>query len=280
MDEEVDTGFAAVIANPDAVWKPPAEEGAPVTATVNPGPENNDIIPIRHDTSLDTGGIDPKAKFVTEPEPSKGLTPEGIQAAKSLVQLPKELTVHILARLAREIAQNIRETHVILADYKINQTQFDWLCAYHEFFKQALHHSVIEWNAAGNTQERIKLQAAAGFEDKLPLLLTRMGNTTEGLPGVVEAAKLVAKVAGVGERDVGAGAPGEKFSITINLGADEKVIVGSKDVTPSDQTKARSGSLATNTEGNGAGQTISANTEADGTGSSFRLITEGTREGT
>jgi hypothetical protein len=251
MDEPVDTGFAAVIANPDAVWKPPAEVAtpvAPVTATVIP-----------------------------EPDTAKGLTSAGVQAAKALVQLPKDLTVHVLAKMAREIAQNIRETHDVLADYKLNSTQFDFLCEHHEFFKQALHHAIIEWNAAGNTQDRIKLQAAAGFEDKLPLLLTRMGNTSEGLPGVVEAAKLIAKVAGVGERDVGGGAPGEKFTININLGADEKLVVGHKDVTPQAQKAGAAKSLSTDSSGEGVGGTISQNAEVAGGAASFRLVTEGTR---
>jgi len=249
MDERVDTGFSAVIANPAAVWKPPAEE---ITAAV---------IPEDHVEPTQTG-----------------LTPAGVQAAKALVQLPKELTVHMLARMAREIAQNIRETHDILADYKINRTQFDFLVEHHEFFKQALHHATIEWNAAGNTQDRIKLLAAAGFEDKLPLLLTRMGNASEGLPGVVEAAKLIAKVAGVGERDVAGGSPGEKFTITINLGADEKLVVGHKDITPENSTSGGAKSLSTNSSGDGAGQTISPDGEVAGGTTSFRLITEGTRE--
>jgi len=254
MDEVVDTGFSAVIANPDTVWKPPArQESVSVTATVIPE--------------------------VPESEPgSTGRTPAGVQAAKALVHLPKDLNVHMLARLAREIAQNIRETHDILADYKLNQTQFDFLCEHHEFFKQALHHAIIEWNAAGNTQDRIKLQAAAGFEDKLPLLLTRMGNTSEGLPGVVEAAKLVAKVAGVGERDVAGGAPGEKFTITINLGADEKLVVGHKDLTPNDSNATHPKSLSANSSGDGVGQTASPNTEIPGESTSFRLVTQGTGE--
>ncbi len=245
-DEVVDTGFAAVLANPQAVWKPPAEE---ITATVNPAPEE-----------------------------SKGLTPAGVQAAKALVALPKDFTVHMLARLAREIAQNIRETPAILADYKLNQTQLDFLTGHNEFFKQALHHAVIEWNAAGNTQDRIKLQAAAGFEDKLPLLLTRMGNASEGLPGVVEAAKLIAKVAGVGERDVAGAVPGERFTITINLGADEKLVIGPKDITPEAHEAHRAKSLSADTSGEGAAQTISRNAEVEGNTTSFRLVTEGVRE--
>jgi hypothetical protein len=210
MEDLVDTGFSAVIANPAAVWRAPEEK---------PTPGAN--------SSLPSGESEPPVTALTS-----GAGPVTATVKATPVPLPKELTVHMLARMAREIAQNIREPNVILVDYKLTQAQFDYLFESHEFFKQALHHAIIEWNAAGNTQDRIKLQAAAGFEDKLPLLLTRMGNASEGLPGVVEAAKLIAKVAGVGERDATASAPGERFTITINLGADEKLVVGHKDVSP------------------------------------------------
>lgn len=50
-----------------------------------------------------------------------------------------------------------------------------------------------------------------------------MANQAEGLPGVVEAAKLFAKIAGLGEKEQGDRTPGEKFSININLGGDDKL---------------------------------------------------------
>lgn len=241
MEEPVDTGFAAVLTNPNAVWRAPE---ADVTATV-----------------------------------TEGLTPDGVQAAKALLSLPL-LTAPMLARLARELAMDIRATLEILKDYNLNKVQYDFLREHNEFFKAALTASTIEWNSAMSTQERIKAQAAAALEDKLPDLAIRMGNKSEGLPGVVEAAKLFAKIAGVGERDVGAVASGERFTITINLGADERIIVGaSQEVSKAGVLANGAGSLSAHTEGQGNGQTARPIPEGAGGDATFRLLTQTSRAG-
>jgi hypothetical protein len=134
-----------------------------------------------------------------------------------------------LVKLAREVAMDIKDLAVVLEHYKLTQEQYDHLKENHEFFKQALHVSVIEWNSALTTAERIKLESAAILEDALPRLGARMANAAEGLPGVVEAAKLFAKIAGLGEKEQTNSAPGEKFTIRIDLGGDNRTI---KDVTP------------------------------------------------
>jgi hypothetical protein len=237
MDEQVDTGFAAVLTNPNAVWKPSED----VTATVT-GPT--------------------------------GLTADGVQAAKALLALPI-LTGPTLARLARELAMDIRATLEILRDYNLNKVQYEFLRDNNEFFKAALTASTIEWNSAMSTQDRIRAQAAAALEDKLPDLAIRMGNKSEGLPGVVEAAKLFAKIAGVGERDVGAVASGERFTITINLGADEKIIVGSSQEVPSTgAVKTGAGHLPVDAEAQDRTQALRPIAEGQGDNATFRLLTK------
>jgi hypothetical protein len=206
MDEPVDTGFGDVLAGA-AVWKPP-EETSPaiqITATVNPPPQ-------------------PAA--VEAPTQNPGLTAEGIQAAKSLVRLPN-MTYTDLARMARDVAMDIKELHVILSDYKLDQAQYDFLEAHNEFYKSALGAACKEWHAPLSTAERIKVEAAAILEDSLIGLGARMRNSSEGLPGVVEVGKLFAKIAGVGEREAGSAAPGERFTINIDLGGDQKITVAS-----------------------------------------------------
>lgn len=239
MDEQVDTGFAAVLTNPKSVWRAPDDVTAAVTA-------------------------------------DEGLTPDGVQAAKALLALPI-LTGPMLARLARELAMDIRATLEILKDYQLNKVQYDFLREHNEFFKAALTASTIEWNSAMSTQDRIRAQAAAALEDKLPDLAIRMGNKSEGLPGVVEAAKLFAKIAGVGERDMGAVASGERFTITINLGADEKIIVGStQEVSATHPTAAGAGSLSSDASGQDSGQAVRPLAEGQGDGATFRLLTKTT----
>lgn len=197
-EEPVDTGFEDVLA------------GGPVWEEAPPAPEITVAV---------TTHIEPPA-----PPPEPGLTQEGKQAAKALVQLPP-IPTQDLARLAREIAMDIRERHLVLAEHKLTEAQYDYLETQNEFFVQALKVASMEWHSPLSTQERIKLEAAAILEDALPGLGARLQNPREQLSGVVETAKLFAKVAGVGEREVGAVAPGERFTINIDLGGDQKVVV-------------------------------------------------------
>jgi hypothetical protein len=202
LTDTVDTGFEAVLAG--EMWAPPEP---PMAATSSdPESQHNPI-------ELVTATVNPS-----------GLTHAGVQAAKALVALP-DLTPADLAKLAREIAMDIKDRHVILADYKLSETQYEFLEANNEFYKAALHAACLDWQAPLSTQERIRVEAAAILEDSLLGLGARMRNKAEGLPGVIEAAKLFAKVAGVGEREAGASAPGERFTINIDLGGDQKITV-------------------------------------------------------
>ena len=88
-----------------------------------------------------------------------------------------------------------------------------------QFFKNTLQAMTVEWNAVGNTQKRLALEAAIALEDALPAVAARLSKNTEPLAGVVELAKLLAKMAGVGEANAQQ-VPTERFKITINLGAD------------------------------------------------------------
>lgn len=218
-DEPVDTGFGDVLAgevyvHPDVTAADRAEVQVldpPVTATVIPeqAPEPAEVSP-----------PDPAAL----PNTDTGLTAAGVQAAKALVHLPA-LTWPELSKLARELAMDIKEEHVILKEFKLDNAQFEYLKAYNDFFREAFAAACKEWHAPLSTQDRIKVEAAAILEDSLLGLGARMQNKGEGLPGVIEAAKLFAKVAGVGERADGGAAPGERFSINIDLGGDTKITV-------------------------------------------------------
>lgn len=135
-----------------------------------------------------------------------------------------------LARLAQEIVHNMRELPDILKTFNLTPDQYARIRTL-PFFSGAVASATIEWDSAKNVYERLKLEAAIGLEDALPKIQARMVKTDEALPGVVEAAKLFAKMAGVGERDHAPGPPGEKFTININLG-DGQDIRFEKSVTP------------------------------------------------
>lgn len=205
MSEIIDTGFDAVIAGEVYVADAPAATPHVCASTTG---DRCDVC------------FGPVTATVTT------LTPAGVQAAKALVALPA-IDFPSLAKLAREIAMDIKERHAILQEFKLTEAQYEFLEEHNEFYRSALAAACKEWHAPLTTQERIRIEAAAILEDSLLGLGARMQNKVEGLPGVIEAAKLFAKVAGVGERDAGSAAPGERFTINIDLGGDQKITVAS-----------------------------------------------------
>lgn len=128
-----------------------------------------------------------------------------------------KLDEHKLAELARELAWNMRPAADTLAMFSITQEQFDHWVQPNDFFKRVFEVFVIEWQGAGSTVKRLALKSAYGLELKMPEIIVRMGDKRENLTGVIEAAKLLAKIAGAGEQKPDPTA-GEKFNITINIG--------------------------------------------------------------
>lgn len=145
-----------------------------------------------------------------------------------LMSEPTTLPPHIeldqtkMAGLAREMAIGVKDPDVICMSFGITQEQFDRWILPHPFYKKAYEIFVLEWESALSTNKRIAIQSAAALEDALPKIASRMTNGKEGLSAVTETAKMFAKLAGAGEEKHGADA-GEKFTITINLGADTKL---------------------------------------------------------
>lgn len=226
----IDTGFDDVLAG--EVYVHPEQSSTPeqITVAVNPEPAPCPPPP----TPAPAPSEAPDATSASAPSPSPApptpltpatLTDAGIQAAKALVHLPP-MTWPELSKLARDVAMDIKERGTILSEHKLSQAQYDFLETYNDYYRNALAEACKQWHAPLSTQERIKVEAAAILEDSLLGIGARMQNKGEGLPGVIEAAKLFAKVAGVGEPTGGAAAPGERFVINIDLGGDTKITVG------------------------------------------------------
>lgn len=134
-----------------------------------------------------------------------------------------------LVALAREIATDMRELPEVLADFKLSEEQYRKLLE-NPFFNNTLEACILEWKSAHSVEQRIRYKAAAALEDGLPNLAARMGQQSEPLTAAVETGKLLAKLAQLTEDQRGSN-PGEKFTITINLGEDHKLTF-EKDVTP------------------------------------------------
>lgn len=155
------------------------------------------------------------------------LTPEGIQAAKALVNLP-ELTTVQLAQLGRDIAQDIALLPVILARHKITQPQYEFLIQHNAYFKNIVLTETKNWQSVTSTDARLRLQAQVALEQVLPTVASRMGNAAEELRDVVEGAKFLSRVAGVDAPPSGSVTPGERYQIVIDLGADTNVVIAAK----------------------------------------------------
>jgi hypothetical protein len=179
-----------------------------------------------------------------------GLTPEGIEALKSLVALPADkATPHFLMAVARELAMDVHTVDNVIAKHGLTHAQYDFLAKHNAFFKQALLQQISEWQRLDSTQARLKAEAAAALEEQLPVLASRMGSRSEKLSDAVEAAKLFAKIAGVDSAPGGTAAAGERFTINIDLGADERLTVRSGQDQVSGEGAAQTRSITIDAEG-------------------------------
>lgn len=122
----------------------------------------------------------------------------------------------LLVRLAREIAIEIHPLEKILASLGISQDKFNYIKELPRF-QELLMQEITQWRSATNTQERVKLKSAAMVEELLPELFERMHDKSEALPAKIETAKLVTKLAGMGQEKTGDSAR-EHFSLTIKIG--------------------------------------------------------------
>jgi len=142
-----------------------------------------------------------------------------------MAQLPvpePSLSEGILIKLAREIAMDIQPLDNILRDNGLDQDQWDAI-QNNTRFRMLLETETSAWGSALNTQERLRLKSAAALEEWLPELFTRMNDRGESLNAKVEAGKLISRWAGVGMGGSQSIEGGEKFSVTINLGADNQI---------------------------------------------------------
>ncbi len=133
-----------------------------------------------------------------------------------------------IVAVAREIAIDLNDLETILKRHQITPEAFAKIKET-ERFKSVLATELVAWHGAANTHERAKLKAASMIEEWLPEAWARLHKNEEALPAKVELAKLITKIAEMGAATpVGPGS-GERFSITINLGAGRQIQI-EKDV--------------------------------------------------
>lgn len=123
--------------------------------------------------------------------------------------------------LAREIAANIQPIDKILEALHLSPEDLERIKSQPRFNK-LLEQMVLEWESVTNTMERTKVKAGAMIEDWLPEAHMALHDRSQPLSSRVEMAKVVARMAGIGEKDITASGV-ERVSVTINLGSDTQL---------------------------------------------------------
>jgi hypothetical protein len=142
-----------------------------------------------------------------------------------MAPLPVPLNPHediALVKLAREIAIEHFPIETILKTHQITPEAWERIKD-NPRFTALLEREIADWQGALNTHERTKLKAAAMVEEYLPEANKLINSSQESLPAKTELLKLITRIAGMGERTEISGGGGERFVVTINLGADQKL---------------------------------------------------------
>lgn len=129
-----------------------------------------------------------------------------------------------IVKLAREIAMDIHPIDKVLQANSISPQEFERIKKLPRF-TQVLEAEVASWHSATNTNQRVRVKAAAMMEEWLPELYQRINDHKESLMHKVKAGELVARLGEMGLPPEKAGAAGavDRVNITINLGNDTKL---------------------------------------------------------
>jgi len=127
-----------------------------------------------------------------------------------------------LLTLAREIAWEIHPLEHILRTASVSPEHFEEIRKLPRF-QQYLTSELQAWASATNSHERVKVKSSIMLEVWLAELNARLYDPRESLSAKLEGGKLLARLAGMGLDKAGITDGGEKFSVTINLGADSSL---------------------------------------------------------
>jgi hypothetical protein len=144
------------------------------------------------------------------------------------------LTEDTMVKLANELAKAQREPEDVLESFSLSVSQFTTHIENNPFFQQVYAAAVQDWNSATSAAKRIKIKSAASLESSLTTLHQRLNDPQSALPAVVDTAKLLATLAGVGDTKQAPAGSGERFSININIGSKkiESAVEPTIDLTP------------------------------------------------
>jgi hypothetical protein len=146
--------------------------------------------------------------------------------------IPDDFDEFAMAKLAREMAMNIRNYQLIFDDFGITEEDF-YEISKNEFFKRAKEQFAIEWNSTLSATDRTRLIHAAYAEELSPIMGQAVLDDTKPLSDRLDVYKQFCKSAGLGEPKAGPGA-NERFVISINIGGDTQKFDKSIAIDPND----------------------------------------------
>lgn len=123
-----------------------------------------------------------------------------------------------MAKLARELAMNIRPYTAVFAEFGIDEIDYQ-LIEKNGFFRKVKEQFTQEWNSSLSTEERLRIGSLAYLEQLFPIITRRAMKEDANLSASTDVSKVLMKAAGVGEPK-GDKVNTDRFVITINLGAD------------------------------------------------------------
>lgn len=122
-----------------------------------------------------------------------------------------------LARLARDLAQDIFEPEQIRQAHNLTPDQFEQILQDPGFDKM-LREMVLDWQSASGTAERVKVKAATAVEVALDSFFQDITDRSIPLAQRTDALKALMKLGELGEKEALGAGSGGNVSISINLG--------------------------------------------------------------
>jgi hypothetical protein len=147
----------------------------------------------------------------------------------------KDLDEFALAKLAREMAMNIRNYKAIFEDFGITEEDYYEISKI-EHFKRCKEQFSLEWNSSASAADRSRLIMAAYTEQCAPAMARGVLDETKPFSDRIDGFKSLMKGAGIGEAKNDRGSA-ERFIININLGGevetyDKSLTIDANDVAP------------------------------------------------
>jgi hypothetical protein len=133
--------------------------------------------------------------------------------------------------VARDLAVNIQELDAILDENEVSTEEWARM-EVSPTFKGMLRDAIELWNQPHNVKERVELRAQHVLEASMLQAADLIRDRNEPAVARVKMMEVLAKIGKIGGTEAGGiGDPGNRVSITINMGEDKKLHV-EHDVTP------------------------------------------------